>query len=199
MDVRELLRKIEANWTKFDGDKDELFGIWNGALADVPGHKLQAAFDFMVKNNKYRPKPADVFDAFEKMGMASAKPEAKGEVNNGAMLAYAETRKADMVADWRRRNPQLWAEAERDRWDGAWLVEARKRAGDLGQLEYLARNHGWPKQAAKLFDLLPEEMGDGNEMRLWFSDAQIASLRAVGADLRSRPYSAPFQMDEDAA
>lgn len=207
MNIPEFFRKAQTNWGAFDGDPDEVFGIWRGALADVKPHQLQAAFDFLVKNSRFKPKPADVFSALDKIGMATERPKDAEGVKIGLMLAYAATRRFEMMDDWRFRNRELWREAEVLRWDGPWLTEARKRAHDLAQIEYLAKNHGWPNQAAIQFEVKPEEIRDHHrgELCLSFTAEQLDVLRKMGAMVNAKPErvygwkSAGEAIEEDAA
>ena len=189
MNIPEFFRKAQTNWGAFDGDPDEVFGIWRGALADVKPHQLQAAFDWLVKNRKYKPKPADVFEALDKIGISAEKPKHSDGLNIGEMLAYAATRRFEMMDDWRFRNRELWLEAESKRWDGPWLTEARKRAHELAQIEYLAKHHGWPAKAAVQFEVKSEEIRDQQrgDLQLSFSAAQMDSLRKMGAMVKGKP------------
>lgn len=189
MTVGEFIKKAQVNWGTFEGDPDEVFGIWRGALADVKPNQLQAALDWLIKNSRYKPKPADVFMALEKIGVSTEKPKAQSELKSGLMVDYAMKRRQEMMDDWRRRHADLWREAERDRWDGPWLTVARKRAFELAQLEYIAQNHAWPKKSAELFELRPEEVS-GKEFFLHFTDAQLDMMRREGASIRSKPQRA---------
>lgn len=188
MTVGEFFAKAQANWGKFEGNPDEVFGIWSGALRDIQPNKLAAAFDYLVRNSKYRPKPADVFDALEKIGMTAEKPKKEG-VNTGAMLDYAAQRQVEMLDDWKRRNPELWREAEAGRWDLPLEGEGRNRAHLLGQFEYLAQHHGWQDKAAAFWEIRPEEIRDQHrsELQLSFTAAQLDSLRKLGAEIRKKP------------
>jgi len=183
----EFIKKAQVNWGAFEGDPDEVFGIWRGALANVRPEQLQAAFDYLVKSSKFKPKPADVFTAIEKLGMTAAKPKEGGGLKYGAMLDYAATRRWEMMDDWRRANHTLWQEAERDQWDGIWTVEARNRAHDLAQVEYIAKNHGWPKQAVTKFEVTQDEIAGDAEFRLHYTAAQIALMRKMGEAVGKKP------------
>lgn len=186
MTVGEFIKSAQAVWGAFDGDPDEVFGIWRGALADVKPHNLKAAFDWLVKNSKYKPKPADVFSALDKIGISSEKPKA-GELKYGAMVDYANARRWEMMDDWRRRNFALWKEAQQGRWDGCWDVEARKRAHELAQVEYVSQHHGWPQKTADLFAIIPEEIVSPKELCLHFTAEQIDGFRRMGAMVSQKP------------
>ena len=185
MTPSEFIKKAQINWGVFDGDPDEVFGIWRGALVDVRPHNLQSAFDWLVKHSKYKPKPADVFSALEKIGVAGEKPKESTPLKYGAMLDYAATRRQEMMDDWRRRHADLWREAEKDGWDGPWLTMARKRAFDLAQIEYITQHHGWPKATAARFEVQPEEV-QGTEFFLHFTPAQLDMLRREGAAIQRK-------------
>ncbi len=176
MTPQEFFTRAQTVWGAFDGDPVELLAIWRTALVDVKPQNLQLAFDWLVKNSKFRPKPADVFTAIEKMGMSTAAPKNEG-VKYGLMLDYADARRGELMGDWRRKNADLWHEAETEGWDSLWLVEARKRAHELAQVEYVAKNHGWPKETAALFEIVPEEIAGRDEVQLFFTDAQIEGMR----------------------
>jgi len=70
MTIGEFVNKCQATWGRFEGDPAVVASVWRDALADVRPDKLDAAFRYLAQESKYRPKPADVFNALAKLGNA---------------------------------------------------------------------------------------------------------------------------------